>query len=157
MKCSIGVFLKRKCASKKLRKSKQFSSREWTLLMVRSGVPNFKSVCDDHADQFGRLYSVSQKICCNPLNLHKKIISKGLKTVSASFHDKFNRINPEVIEGRKLCVSCRLAVQKLTAESAGEKCLRKTGNKCFIIVIIFTSNFVCFYYNRRSSEQLQLW
>lgn len=119
MKCSIGVFLKSKCTTeKKLRTYGQFSSRQWTLLKLRSCVADLENVCVGHAERYGRLFSVSQKVCCNPLNLHVTARRKQLKTISAAFHDKFNQFFPRVIEGQKLCIVCFKTIKKETESSS---------------------------------------
>lgn len=118
MECSIGLCLKRKCAAgKQYRSSHQFSSREWNLFKLRSGVHCLKTVCESHACQFGRYYSAKQKQCCNPLNVHAKNRSKGLTTISAQYHDQFHKHVEHVIEGRKICLQCDKAV-RATANTA---------------------------------------
>lgn len=115
MSCSIGVFSNQQCVGKILSTFKHFSSRQWTLFKLRSGVTDLKNVCKRHADQYGRLYSLSEKVCCNPLDLHSKVRRKLLKTVTASFHDQYNLFAPKVVEGRKLCLKCYESVKKMAA------------------------------------------
>ncbi|XP_055548605.1 uncharacterized protein LOC129732110 [Wyeomyia smithii] len=112
MVCSIGLCLKQICtAGKRYRSSEQFSSHEWYLLKVRSGVECLETVCDSRANKFDRLYTIKQKHCCNPLNVHSTINRKNLKPVSALYHDKFNKHVKNVVEGRKICVQCDKAVR----------------------------------------------
>lgn len=111
MSCSIRIFSKKKCmSSKRNRKSRNFSHREWSLYQLRSGDTELLNVCDRHPDEFGYMYKATQKECCNPFNLHTSVRCKGLRNISAEFHDQFNRLVPEVIEGRKLCTQCRKAI-----------------------------------------------
>ena len=126
MVCTIGLNLKRNftCSGRHYSQC-HFSNRQWQLFKSRSGVLDLKSVCDYHVDEFGKLYSVNQKQCCNPLNLHNIIRRKKLKSITAQYHDQFNRCLPEVTEGRKLCIQCYLAVKTNVTGSIETTCNAK--------------------------------
>lgn len=125
MVCSIGNFLKGKCtSSNKYLTCKHFSSRQWSLLKLRSGVPSLISVCGGHASQFGQLYAASQKQCCNPLKLHTVVRRKNLKQISAKLHDRSNQTHAQVIEGRRLCIQC---YQAITEQVANDTCLENAN------------------------------
>lgn len=122
MACSIGLYLKRKCTiAKQHWSSRQFSSREWNLFKLRSGVLSLKTVCESHANQFGRFYAAKQKQCCNPLKVHSNIRRRNLKTISKQFHDDFNHHVKDVIEGRKICVQCDKAVREKALQEESYK------------------------------------
>lgn len=144
MKCSIGSFLKSKCSIKKFLTKEKFPARQWSLLKLRSGVKEFKSVCHDHASQYGRLYSASLKVCCNPLNLHTNVRRKQLKIVSAAVHNQFNRFYPQIIEGQKLCIECLNAVKNMTVclSPKGDPIDGK-GNDLTRFFLNFAVNFFC--------------
>lgn len=133
MVCSIGVFLKGQCAKSKNFSSQHFTTREWSLYKLRSGVSNLESICKLHAQRYGRLYGAAEKICCNPLNLHIETRRKNLIRVTAQSHDLYNKNLEKVIEGRKLCNQCYRAVKnngsskEITLEeracSSGKRCI----------------------------------
>lgn len=125
MVCSIGNLLKRKCSTNnRHRTSKQFASREWYLIKLRSGVPELKCVCDRHATEYGKLYATTQRQCCNPLDLHTVVRRKSLNLISSRFHDDYNKHLPGIIEGRKICLQCRIAVKNMNFT---QQCI-PTGN-----------------------------
>lgn len=144
MSCSIGIYLKNKCEneSKCFTTSRNFPQRQWALLKLKSGVPVLNNVCNKHAAEYGRFYEVSQKVCCNPLKLHKIARRKSLRKVTADCHDKFNLVFPAVIEGRRLCRQCRKAICEKFEEGSLEPGARgeeaivdegKTGHLCYLI------------------------
>lgn len=135
MDCSIGIYFKRKCGGNKLYTLKQFSTRQWTLFKLRSGVGKLKNVCDKHADRYGHLYSVSIKVCCNPLDLHVKPRHKSLITISPDFHNKHHQFAEQVIEGRKLCLQCYKAVGKRSVKLPSENEEVEEAGSCFLFLL----------------------
>lgn len=120
MNCSIGLVLKTKCCSKRKRTSRHFSQRQWMLFKLRSGAKVLESICETHVEQYGRRYSVNQKKCCNPLDLHTVSRHNQLKVVSAQQHDKFYPRVQNVFEGQKLCVQCYQSVCSKVSEGKSQ-------------------------------------
>lgn len=116
--CSIGVLLKRKySAESKHRSSRHFSSREWDLLQLRSGVQCLRTVCRSHANLFGRFYAAKEKQRCNPLNVHTRIRRRNLKSITPQYHDSYHQYVKNVLESRKICIQCDEAVRATAAKN----------------------------------------
>ena len=111
MPCSIGTQLKSQCSKEnKYRNRQQISRREWMLLEKRSGVSEMNSVCDRHSKDFGARYASQQKFCCNLLSIHQQMRRTFLRPITEKFHDSYHANYAEVIEERKLCITCRRAI-----------------------------------------------
>lgn len=117
MQCSIGAALNKRCSTEKVFKDRSyFSTRDLHLIFVRSGVEAV-TVCSLHDRTYRVFYAQRQLYCCNPLKLHRNTRTCIYETVSPNLHDACRQILPSVIEGKKLCVQCRIGVRKFMKEA----------------------------------------
>ena len=82
------------------------------LLSVRTGisVQNLKTICTHHEVEYFRYYRNNFRSCCNPLNLHTKVIKKNLTPITLVHHSIHNSLIP----GQKICCPC---LRKLKAKN----------------------------------------
>lgn len=67
MVCSIGKATRKKCSKEyQYRSSQHYTSRQWLLIKLRSGVENAETICAAHDATFLTNYEKGQKACCNP-------------------------------------------------------------------------------------------
>lgn len=108
MQCSIGNKLKSICSGG-LVDQIGLSDQQILLLKLRCNVKIIKTLCLGHRRYYLDSYSERQKNCCNPLNLHKRQ-HKGIFTINEKLHDTIHKNYVKVIEGRKLCVNCKVYI-----------------------------------------------
>jgi len=98
------------CVGGKLKKRQSFSEREVHLFEVRTGAL-VTTVCEKHDKRYRLDYAFREKRCCDPFGKHKSNLpTKQLWTIPAGVHDRCREIFPAVIEGQKLCISCKKTV-----------------------------------------------
>ena len=78
-----------------------------TVVSARTG-KTVSSVCPSDYNKFMRFYESKQKICANPLKVHKKPRKSGLRVNTLEMFTKNNIFIP----GQKLCVDCRVECKK---------------------------------------------
>ena len=86
--CSFGQNLNEKCQDSNRILLSKFQKIDVELLMVRSGVIDVKdaTLCDFHKENLLKRYSLNQKKCCNPFNLHKKAIPSRSNKGKGEYH-----------------------------------------------------------------------
>lgn len=105
-RCSVGLFVNRPCSNESVFKEfNTFSEKDRYELKVRSGVVDLKTCCHAHEHYFLKSFSSSQKSCHDPLKIHKKKVTKGLRIVSEEFHLRCRKF-PSLASGHKLCTTC---------------------------------------------------
>lgn len=107
MPCSIGDGFKQSCSAEPYRNT--FAERELMLLKLRSELNCIETICTKHESAFLTWYSNKQGYCCNPMQLHKQS-RKGQCVISAELHDQLHTVLPAIIEGKKLCTTCKIAI-----------------------------------------------
>lgn len=87
-----------------------FSKDDLEILYLRlPGIKNIqnKSVCDHHYNYYYNYYTTFQKKCCDPLQTHKKNITKNLIIISLEFcQEAKNSLRIDITPGQKICANC---------------------------------------------------
>ena len=97
------------------------SSDDLNLLKHRTDISEIvpdSTICFHHKKIYLDLYSSLQRKCCNPFDLHKAPMTKGLRVVSLEQVAKLNAMNKTGAfkAGMKLCVRCRGRVNDETQD-----------------------------------------
>lgn len=119
-KCSIGAKLQLSCSGQETFKYRaSYLPRDVYLIELRSGA-HIETVCEVHDLRYGASYGLHQRSCCNPFNIPDHLSTKSLYSVTPELHDACQSDNlVKVIEGRKLCISCKKRVlSRLRKEQA---------------------------------------
>ncbi|CAH0550960.1 unnamed protein product [Brassicogethes aeneus] len=124
-RCSVGVKHQVECSKEKhFKRRKAFNENEIYLLERRTNCPGFSNICRLHLKRYKYKYKFFEKICCNPFNAHKKK-TKGLWTVSKNCGLKCRESLPTVLEGKKLCATCKVKVLKVISIKAKDNDLNQ--------------------------------
>lgn len=121
--CSVGQHGGTECHKKSYTKSVNLisvdllSELEKKLIQQRSCVSTdlISNICEHHKVFYLNKYETFQTSCFDPFEIHKRKITKTLRTLCLEFSDKINTI-PEVtnkaIPGQKICNACRQKIYK---------------------------------------------
>ncbi|XP_065067443.1 ARL14 effector protein-like [Rhopilema esculentum] len=119
--CSVGkkmgdpchkLTFSRKVGSKRL-DSIDCDVRE--LIFWRSGLSLINKdadICLHHEQLLIKRYSLAQKTCCNPFQIHKKAAKGGLKEIKLSNAKDLVTRGFDVVPGQKLCPSCTIRMNE---------------------------------------------
>jgi len=107
--CSVGTFLNSLCLllafcrSSKLENISDMLDKE--LLEWRVGT-ELTTVCTHHKHQYLNRYARDfGSRCCDPFKLHKKVFSKGVRTIEVDFAQEHRSLG--LVPGQALCTRCR--------------------------------------------------
>ena len=108
--CSIGLQLNEDCHRTTYGKVVKYNNEEISddlkyVLSKRCEIEESKlsDICSYHKQRYIQYFSERQRSCTNPLNIHKKPITKGhLFTITSEFARLHN-----LVPGKKLCYRCK--------------------------------------------------
>jgi len=116
--CSVGVLLQTEChllnkfiSVKGLTNVSDLRPDDVELLRWRADIGNAEltSICFYHTSVFVTNFTNLQWKCCDPLNRHKTVIKKALRSVSKESALNLKTHGFAVKPGEKMCPSCRKA------------------------------------------------
>lgn len=115
--CSLNQKVSPNCSPGNLKQRSDFTERELFLIQNRSGF-TVETLCTNHEKKYLTFYVLKQTTCCDPLNKHcdeKKVNS--LRVISFEYEKDFNSLYPRILEGNKICCSCRKIVGQKETDS----------------------------------------
>uniref|UniRef100_H3AKY4 ARF like GTPase 14 effector protein n=2 Tax=Latimeria chalumnae TaxID=7897 RepID=H3AKY4_LATCH len=116
--CSVGVQLQvthechKKCLTRQVgfKALSDISSADMLLLQLRTGIMTLSkdnTICLHHEKTYIEQYEGMQKACCDPFNIHRKLVKKSLHVIDIDdavfFSMKFAQ---QFVPGWKLCPKC---------------------------------------------------
>lgn len=135
MECSVGELIGEEChkcvygtVAKDIKLISALSEEDQHLLALRTNSADILTICRYHEIKYFLKYChLFGKSCCDPLNIHKKTITKGLREIKVKHLLLMGQNHsPHLIPGKSLCATCcnRLFVMK---EKSNED-VRKVGD-----------------------------
>lgn len=139
--CCIGTLTNELChrnvygvVPKGLRHFSEYSSEEKSLLSLRIS-SNLSLICKYHEIKFLSQYNhLFGRICCDPLKVHKKSVSKGLREIKMDYIFKEKHFPVNIVPGKSLCPTCytkifvRPTAHTATVDNVSDEYVDKTEN-----------------------------
>lgn len=116
--CSLNQKVSPNCSPENLKTKSEFTERELFLIENRSGF-TVETLCKAHERKYMKFYVLKQTTCCDPLNKHcDEKRTNSLRVISFKYEQDFHCLYPRILEGNKICSSCRKIIgQKETAST----------------------------------------
>lgn len=128
--CSIGRLKNEDCHKKDLTNSehivlfKDLDKITQILMCKRAQIINkeyVQTVCRHHVCKYVDYFAQKQRICCDPFKKHdQNSCSSNLQEINMPFSVSAEKANISLIPGKKLCIKCRIEVNKVCKEVEDE-------------------------------------
>lgn len=118
--CSLNQKVSPNCSPENLKTNSEFTERELFLIENRSGF-TVQTLCKNHERKYLTFYIQKQTTCCDPLNKHcdeKK--TNSLRAISFKYEQDFHCLYPRILEGNKICSTCRKIIKTASATCSEE-------------------------------------